>query len=128
MTPNRTWRFLDRLAGRRPTTLDETVRRDLARLLDERVPLTFAELERRVAGSVLEFGLPEDGAFSQGQGRSREQLAQLLARRISAYEPTLRGVEIEFVERPGARFELVIRAQLVVGSGPPRPFMAQLWR
>lgn len=102
-------RSLDREA------LRESVRRELARLLATRCPVSgdVALARRR---STIDYGLPDleiGGRAIVKEDRLR--IARLLRQTIEAFEPRLQRVEVEVLERRegGARLVVAIRATLV---------------
>jgi type VI secretion system lysozyme-like protein len=105
-------------------TLDEegllaSVRKEAERLLEVRCALPLAEEEalRPEARSAVDYGLPDLLTLYPGESESRERLAEVLARALSAFEPRLREIRVS-VERFSTgerRVEATVHALLVKG-------------
>lgn len=125
--------LFDRLVDREPwgarevrpqRTLDEegllaSVQREAERLLGTRcaLPLLEAEALPSEERSVIDYGLPDLGSLHPDDPGSRERLAGVLARALSAFEPRLRQVRVS-VERLSVeerRVEATVHALLVKG-------------
>ena len=110
--------------------LRESVRRELGRLLNTRCPIPPRFLYRR-RRSVVDYGAPDFSSFTPGSAKDRERLAFLLARTIQAFEPRLRGVqvEVEYVDKKYRSLHVRIDAVLVVGTiAEPVSFPAVIQR
>lgn len=95
--------------------LRESVRRELARLLATRCPVSgdIALARRR---STIDYGLPDLEIGGRALVKEdRLRIARLLRQTIEAFEPRLQRVEVEVLERQdgGARLVVAIRAMLV---------------
>lgn len=75
--------------------LRESVRREVARLLNTRCPVR----EDR-NGSVIDYGLPDFSWMTAASGDDRRQLAETIARKVTAYEPRLRQVRVALERDP----------------------------
>ena len=97
--------------------LRESVRRELARLVNSRVQLPWEELESRPR-TVIDYGIPDFGNISAANHEHRERLARFLARTIEHFEPRLEKVRVELVPpgTDGSQLRGTIQALLVVGS------------
>ncbi|HSN99257.1 MAG TPA: type VI secretion system baseplate subunit TssE [Candidatus Nanopelagicales bacterium] len=95
--------------------LRESVRRELARLLGTRCPVSGdAALTRR--RTTLDYGLPDLELGGRALVKEdRIRIARLLRQTIEAFEPRLQRVEVELLDRAdgGARLVVEIRAVLV---------------
>lgn len=87
-------RTLDRLG------LQESVRRELERLLNTRCPFPAHRLTDRPR-SVIDYGLPELTGFSARSFDDRERLAVLIRRAIEAFEPRLFEIRVRLEPMPG---------------------------
>jgi len=96
--------------------LRESVRREVARLLNTRTPLPPSGLEGRER-TVLEYGLPDFSARYTRDPGARAELAREMERCIEAYEPRLRGVRVEVELPPGSQRELTARVSGTMVSG-----------
>ncbi len=97
--------------------LKESVRRELARLVNCRVQRPWEELESRPR-TVIDYGIPDFGNISAANHEHRERLARLLARTIEHFEPRLERVRVELIP-PGvdaSRLRGTIQAMLIVGE------------
>ncbi|HYN21586.1 MAG TPA: type VI secretion system baseplate subunit TssE [Thermoanaerobaculia bacterium] len=80
--------------------LQESVRRELERLLNTRCPLPAHRLTDRPR-SVIDYGLPELSGFSPHSFEDRERLAGLIRRAVEAFEPRLFEVSVRLEPAPG---------------------------
>jgi type VI secretion system protein ImpF len=75
--------------------LRESVRREVAKLLNTRCPV---RVDRN--GSVIDYGIPDFSWMSASSGENRQQLADTIARKVSAFEPRIEHVRVT-LERDG---------------------------
>ena len=97
--------------------LKESVRRELARLLNTRCPVPSHLLGARER-SVLDYGVPDFSSLSATSGDDQNRLTSMVAQTVAAFEPRLRGVRV-IVEgvRPEDRALLLrVEAALAVGT------------
>jgi type VI secretion system lysozyme-like protein len=73
--------------------LRESVRRELYRLLNTRCP---TRADRN--GTVIDYGIPDFSWMSSSSGDDRQQLAEIIARKVAAFEPRLAHVRVMFDE------------------------------
>jgi type VI secretion system lysozyme-like protein len=95
--------------------LRESVRRELYRLLNTRCP---SREDRN--GTVIDYGIPDFSWMSASSGDDRRQLAEIIARKVAAFEPRLAQVRVMLDQRqtdPRA-VEGTISAVLIVESIP----------
>jgi type VI secretion system protein ImpF len=101
--------------------LKESVRRELARLLNTRAPLSAhhaSEGER----TVTDYGVPDVSALSPQNPDDQRLLALMLSRTIAAYEPRLQQVRVTVEPTPGqprvlgARIEAVLVVAAIIES------------
>lgn len=107
-------------AGRRALTREQTlasIQREVSRLLNTRVPLSADALLHR-SRTVIDYGIPEIGAFIPHDDRNALLLETLLADTISAFEPRLAEVRVhlERIQEPRRRVILVVEAVLACDS------------
>jgi type VI secretion system lysozyme-like protein len=69
--------------------LRESVRLEVSRLLNTRCPVR----EDR-NGTVIDYGLPDFSWMSAASGENRQQLADIIARKVAAFEPRLAQVRV----------------------------------
>jgi type VI secretion system protein ImpF len=97
--------------------LKETIRRDLAWLLNTRVSLRPRVFDRTDL-TVIDYGIPDFGTYYTVNETDQNLLVQRLVRAISAFEPRLKniriGVEPQPVNERTVRF--VLDAVIVVES------------
>lgn len=97
--------------------LKESVRRELARLLNTRcsVPSHLLGSEER---TVLDYGIPDFSALSALSGDDRNRLASIVAQTVAAFEPRLRDVRVfvESVRAEDRALVLRVEAALAVGT------------
>lgn len=98
-------------------TLRESVKREVARLLNTRRPHpeTVGDHDEL---TVVDYGIPDFSHLNGASSTDRLRLAVILARAISAFEPRLAQVEVSLDPVPGkpARLAGRINAMLEVGS------------
>lgn len=92
--------------------LKESVRRELARLIGTRCPVSAAEMEDRPR-TVIDYGIPDFSSFSAARHDDRKRLAAAVREAIEAYEPRLREVEV-IIEPASGGFELSGRIEAVL--------------
>ena len=80
--------------------LQESVRRELERLLNTRGPFPAHRLADRPR-SVIDYGRPERTGFSAHRIEDRDRLAELIRRTIEAFEPRLSDVRVRLEPVPG---------------------------
>jgi type VI secretion system protein ImpF len=97
--------------------LRESVRQDLARLLNTRSSLR-GPLEQLASGTVLDYGLPDFSALTPASDSDRNLLAKAVAARISAHEPRLRNVRVVIGADPLSPMSVqgAIMASLAMGE------------
>ncbi len=97
--------------------LRESVQRDLTWLLNTRTSLPASRFDKREL-TVIDYGIPDFGAYHTGSEADRERLIQRLIRALSFFEPRLKKVSISV--KPVALNEKALRigidALLVVES------------
>ncbi|PYS81579.1 MAG: type VI secretion system baseplate subunit TssE [Acidobacteria bacterium] len=97
--------------------LKESVRRELARLLNTRcsVPSHLLGSEER---TVLDYGIPDFSALSALSGDDQNRLASIVAQTVAAFEPRLRDVRVrvERVRSDDRALVLRVEAALAVGT------------
>jgi type VI secretion system lysozyme-like protein len=96
--------------------LKESVRRELARLLNTRcsVPSHLLGAQER---TVLDYGIPDFSSLSAQSGDDQNRLARIIAQAITAFEPRLRDVQV-LVERLRANDRaLLLRINAVLAVG-----------
>lgn len=96
-------------------SLKESVRRELARLLNTR---SSAGLDARGELSVLDYGLPDFSSLSALSGDDRSKLSALVAQAVAAFEPRLRDVRVTAEGLRSNDRALILRldAMLVMGE------------
>ncbi len=104
-----------RVLGR--DALRESVRRELARLLNTRSPRPEAFTSGEEL-TVLDYGVPDFSHLTAASPDDRRNLADILAKAIAAFEPRLRQVQVILEQPPGGETRLVghIHAMLEVGT------------
>jgi type VI secretion system lysozyme-like protein len=97
--------------------LKESVRRELARLLNTRCSVSTRQLGARTR-SVLDYGIPDFSSLSALSGDDQNRLASLVEQTVAAFEPRLRDVRVSVAGvRPDDRaLVLSIEATLVLGT------------
>ena len=97
--------------------LKESVRRELARLLDTRCSVTSRLLGSRER-SVLDYGIPDFSSLSALSGDDQNRLASMVEQTVAAFEPRLRDVRVrvESVRAEDRALVLRVEAALVVGA------------
>jgi type VI secretion system protein ImpF len=95
------------------TELKESVRREIARLLNTRCA---ARQDRN--GSVIDYGIPDFSWMSAASGDDRQLLADTIARKVRAFEPRLQDVRVTIESDVTDRRAVIgfIEATLVVES------------
>ncbi len=98
--------------------LKESVRRELERLFNTRIPLAAHRMADDYEWSVVDYGIPDFFGFSPGNPRDENRLGAILARAIEAFEPRLRGVKVTVEGFQGRYrpFRAQVDATLVVAS------------
>ena len=96
-------------------SLKESVRRELARLLNTR---SSAGLDSRGEMSVLDYGVPDFTSLSALSGDDRVRLSAAVAQSIATFEPRLRDVRVTSEGLRSNDRALILRldAMLVVGE------------
>lgn len=96
-------------------SLKESVRRELARLLNTR---STAPIDGGGEMSVLDYGVPDFSPLSALSGDDRARLARAVARAIEAFEPRLRDVRVtpEGLRPDDRALILRLDALLVIGE------------
>ena len=96
--------------------LKESVRRELARLLNTR---RHRRPDREGGGemTVLDYGLPDFSSLSAASGDDQNRLAAAIAAAVAAFEPRLRDVRVraERADREERALVLRVEATLAVG-------------
>jgi type VI secretion system lysozyme-like protein len=97
--------------------LRESVRTELNRLLNTRAPLDPA-IRSRVPNTVLNYGLPDFSALEASSQGDRIKLADLIAKKISVFEPRLTRVRVVLEKNPERPTSLIgiVRAHLGFGK------------
>ena len=85
----------------------ESLRRELARVLNTRCSETIAALKDRPR-TVVNFGLPDFFALSPTSDRDRQRLAGLIADAVRVYEPRLQSPAVDVAVDPSRSRELVV--------------------
>lgn len=106
----RPMRTLDR------TGLRESVRRELARLLNTRCSIPVDQLAQRPELTVLEYGIPDLSAYSIGDDDDQRLLANLVARAVASFEPRLREVRVAVVRLEDEQRSLLLRIDAVLAA------------
>ena len=86
----------DSEAGRRALTREQTlasIQRELSRLLNTRVPKSASDLLHKPR-TVIDYGIPEIGAFNPYDDRNTFLLETLLTDTINTFEPRLSDVRV----------------------------------
>ena len=96
--------------------LRESVRREVARLLNTRAPLPPSARAGRER-TVLEYGLPDFSARYTRDPDAQAEMAREIERCIDAYEPRLRGVRVEVEPMANSQRELAVRVSGLMVSG-----------
>jgi type VI secretion system lysozyme-like protein len=100
-------------------TLKESVRRELARLLNTRRHAPRGgEPNADEKMTVLDYGVPDFSSLSASSGDDQNRLAALVAAAITAFEPRLEGVRVhvERLRQEDRALLLRVEARLVVGT------------
>ena len=89
------------------------------------VPATAADVGAekgygRVAGTVLDYGVPDLAPLSPANESDQLRLAEMLAQRIAAYEPRLRDVRV--VLAPSSESPVALQGRARCECPPPRAF------
>lgn len=94
-----------------------SVQRELIRLLNTRCPSPAGVLDERDR-TVLDYGIPDFAHMAASSSTDVQQLARILERAITAYEPRLREVHVSMEPAKNNSAAVVgsISAMLVVGS------------
>jgi type VI secretion system protein ImpF len=97
--------------------LKESVRRELARLLNTRCSVSSRLLGARER-SVLDYGIPDFSSLSALSGDDQNRLAVVVEQTVAAFEPRLKGVRVsvESVRSEDRALVLRVEAALVVGT------------
>ena len=96
--------------------LKESVRRELARLLNTRSSVG-SHLLGAQERTVLDYGIPDFSSLSAQSGDDQNRLARIVAQAIAAFEPRLRDVQV-LVERVRANDRaLLLRINAVLAVG-----------
>ncbi|MGH9446054.1 MAG: type VI secretion system baseplate subunit TssE [Terriglobia bacterium] len=89
--------------------LSESVRRELARLLNTRCPCP-ERLRENAERTVLEYGIPDFSSLSAASEADRSRLAGMIEQALSAYEPRLRQIHAAF--QPGLLNPAVLHGRI----------------
>jgi type VI secretion system protein ImpF len=97
--------------------LKESVRRELARLLNTRCSVPSHLLGARER-TVLDYGIPDFSSLSALSGDDQNRLASIVAQTVAAFEPRLRDVRVrvERVRPEDRALVLRVEAALAVGT------------
>ncbi len=95
--------------------LVESVRRELERLFNTRLPLPSHRLEGR-SRTVIDYGIPDFREVSPANPADRERLGRELAEAITAFEPRLKEVRVEVEAAADLEEGLVGRIQASLAS------------
>ena len=119
--------------GARPRTtlgreeLRASVRWEVERLLNTRVPLQFDVLTR-ARRSILDYGFPDLAPVAEGAAGETERFARAVERSIEAFEPRLANVDVSIVgptrQRRGIGIE--VSADIVI-EGVTEPIRFPVW-
>ena len=104
------FRILDRQA------LEESVRREAARLLNTRCPRP-ERLQEEGERSVLNYGLPDFSFLIAASGGDRQRLADEIAQALAAYEPRLSQVRVTLDPVQGNPSALAGRIEATLALG-----------
>lgn len=99
-----------------PHELRESVRREVARLLNTRCPTPPEELGGRER-TVLDYGLPDFSHLYTRDPRAQEALAQEVQRAVAAFEPRLRQVRAVVEPLRNSQRELWVRIDALLRVG-----------
>src|SRR5262245_24078847 len=100
-----------------PTTMAESIARELERLVNTRTPAVADELERRPI-TVMDYGIPDLSLFPAADADARATLARNLTRAIELWEPRLRS-PLVVIERVSGRADALLAR--IVGKIEPAP-------
>lgn len=94
-----------------------SVKREVARLLNTRRPHPETSQDRDEL-TVLDYGIPDFSHLEAASTTDRQNLAAILVRAVSAFEPRLNQVKVSLDSVPGSPARLIgrINAMLEVGS------------
>jgi len=92
-------------AGMGLSALEESVWRELDRLLNTRCAASMEQLAGRTRG-VLDYGLPDFSTLYMADLGQRRRLEELVRDTVSAFEPRLRNVEAVVTPSANSRFAL----------------------
>lgn len=93
-----------------------SIRRELTRLLGTRCPVTGDEALTNPERTILEYGLPDldQGGRNVINESDKGRIAKLIQHTIEAFEPRLRGVEVEVIKLPAPGGRLVVSIEGVL--------------
>ena len=97
--------------------LRESVRRELARLLNTRSSIPVDQLAQRPELTVLEYGIPDLSAYSIGDDDHQRLLTNVVARAVAAFEPRLCEVRVAVVRLEDEQRSLLLRIDAVLTAG-----------
>ena len=108
--------------------LRESVRRDLTWLLNTRTSLPGARYDKTDL-TVIDYGMPDFGAYYTDNEEDHQRLVQRLLRAISVFEPRLQNVKVavELMRINEKALRVVLDAMLVIDNvKTPVSFLAVL--
>jgi type VI secretion system protein ImpF len=98
--------------------LKESVRRELARLLNTRRHTRRGEQNDGEEMTVIDYGLPDFSSLSASSGDDQNRLAAVVAAAVTAFEPRLEGVRVhvERLRQEDRALLLRVEARLSIGT------------
>lgn len=96
--------------------LRQSLARESARLLNTRCAWSLEELAQRER-TVLEYGLPDLSNYHPANPEDRQQLLAVIRETLTAYEPRLANIRVEFIALDRHRQTLTVAIQGAVRVG-----------
>lgn len=96
--------------------LKESVRRELARLLNTRCSVPSRQLDSRER-SVLDYGIPDFSSLSALSADDQKRLASIVAHSIAAFEPRLTDVRVRAERVRSNDRALILRVDALLSMG-----------
>lgn len=96
--------------------LRQSLAREAARLLNTRCAWSLEELAQRER-TVLEYGLPDLSNYHPANPEDRQQLLAVIRETLTAYEPRLANIRVEFIALDRHRQTLTVAIQGAVRVG-----------
>jgi len=97
--------------------LFQSILDELSRLLNSRSPV-LPEYAEWANGTVLDYGIPDLSSVTPAREGDRQKVAEIIERRVAAYEPRLCDVRASVMPSPGDSqgLHIVISGSVRVGS------------